>query len=48
MKITKEKYLNSNKANQLDMLWFILEEMKSRNDLVLLFVFVFMAWIKWG
>jgi hypothetical protein len=40
----KKDYKDSNKANQMDMLWDIL----SRIELLVLFGIVLLAYIKWG
>jgi len=44
MKITKKKYLEANKTQQMDMLWELLREIK----LLILFDIAFLAFIKWG
>jgi hypothetical protein len=44
MKITKKKYLKSNKAVQMQMLWHIL----TRIELLILFGIALLAYIKWG
>ena len=44
LKSTKRKYLNSNKAVQLDMLWYALREVK----LLIWLVIVLLIFLKWG